>query len=170
MSNFNLSGLYSLQLGGSGATVTQFSTDGTFTANSDGLLPTQKAIKTYIASQLDAGGANLAVTSLSAGNVVINGNTIVSINGVDLTIQASAGRSVQFPTMVTHGIGSLTTYTTNSSIVHDSGSTDTYSTGSSLVLNGTTVLPVLPVNPTDLTNKKYVDRVLSLNNLWTSAW
>ena len=50
---FNLSGLQELQLGainlgGSTATITEFSTDGTFTADSDNIVPTQKAIKTYI--------------------------------------------------------------------------------------------------------------------------
>ena len=54
---FNISGLQELQLGaislgGTNATITEFSVDGTFTANSDNIVPTQKAIKTYIQSQI----------------------------------------------------------------------------------------------------------------------
>jgi hypothetical protein len=169
-SNFNLSGLYSLQLSGSGATISQFSTDGTFTANSDALLPTQRAIKTYIASQLGAGGANLAVTSLTAGNIFESGNVITTLNNVDLVIQAATGSTVQFPAGVNHGSGSLENYATGSVTTHATGSTDTYAAGSQLTLNGTTTQNTTPTVPSDVPNKQYVDRVLTLNNLWTSAW
>ncbi len=169
-SNFNLSGLYSLQLSGSGATISQFSTDGTFTANSDALIPTQRAIKTFIASQLGAGGANLAVTSLTAGNIFQSSNVITTLNNVDLVIQPAAGNKVQFPTGVNHGTGSTENYAAGSAITHESGSTDTYAAGSQLTLNGTATQNTAPTNPTDVPNKQYVDRVLTLNNLWTSAW
>ena len=54
---FNIRGLNELQLGsvalgGAGAVITEFSTDGTFSADSDSVVPTQKAIKTYITSKL----------------------------------------------------------------------------------------------------------------------
>lgn len=169
-SSFNLSGLYSLQLSGSGATITQFSTDGTFTSNSDALVPTQKAIKTYIASQLGAGGANLAVTSLTAGNIFESGNTITTLNNVDLKITAMTGNSVQFPSLVNHGTGSIESYAYGASITHSNGSADTYDAGSTLTINGTITNNTTPVNPADVPNKMYVDRTLTLNNLWTSAW
>ena len=59
---FNISGLNELQLGsvalgGAGAVITEFSTDGTFSADSDSVVPTQKAIKTYITSQIGGGVA-----------------------------------------------------------------------------------------------------------------
>ena len=59
---FDLTGLNELQLGSvragkKGATVDEFSTDGTMTDNSDTAVPTEKAVVTYITDQLNAGGA-----------------------------------------------------------------------------------------------------------------
>ena len=84
---FNISGLQELQLGsvslgGSNAVITEFSTDGNFTANSDSIVPTQKAIKTYIASQIGGGAGELNVNSIQAGQIIVTSNTIDSI-GVD---------------------------------------------------------------------------------------
>ena len=86
---FNISGLNQLQLGavalgGTGATITEFSTDGTFTANSDNIVPTQKAIKTYITSQIGGGAGELNVNSLTAGVVQISGSTITTTTGVGI--------------------------------------------------------------------------------------
>jgi hypothetical protein len=80
-SAFNLSGLQSLQLGavsvGTGsAVITQFSTDPYFTANSDSILPTQKAVKSYITAQIGGGQSSLNVNTLTAGVVYIANNTI----------------------------------------------------------------------------------------------
>jgi len=84
---FNISGLNQLQLGavalgGSGATITEFSTDGTFTSNSDNIVPTQKAIKTYITSQIGGGAGALNVNSITAGVVQISGSTITTTTNV----------------------------------------------------------------------------------------
>ena len=84
---FSISGLQELQLGavalgGAGATVNEFSTDGTFTANSDSIVPTQKAIKTYITSQIGGGASELNVNSVTAGVINIQGNTITTTTGV----------------------------------------------------------------------------------------
>ena len=78
---FNLSGLNELTLGGIGlggasAVIKEFSTDGTFLANSDEIVPTQRAIRTYISAQLGSGGGNLQVNALTAGDVTITANTI----------------------------------------------------------------------------------------------
>ena len=78
---FNISGLNELQLGsvalgGAGAVITEFSTDGTFSADSDNVVPTQKAIKTYITSQIGGGVATLNVNSVTAGTIEITANTI----------------------------------------------------------------------------------------------
>ena len=80
---FNISGLQELQLGavslgGTSAVITEFSTDGTFTANSDNIVPTQKAIKTYIASQIGGGAGELNVNSIVAGYVQISTNEITT--------------------------------------------------------------------------------------------
>jgi hypothetical protein len=42
--------------------------------------------------------------------------------------------------------------------------------GASLIINGTGTQNATPTNPTDIVPKKYVDRVLSLNTMWTNAW
>ena len=88
---FNISGLQELQLGalslgGTAATITEFSTDGTFTANSDNIVPTQKAIKTYIQSQIGGGAGELNVNQLTAGNIRINSDTITNTSGSAINI------------------------------------------------------------------------------------
>jgi len=91
---FNISGLNELQLGeieigGSGTVITEFSTDGSFTANSDNIVPTQKAIKTYITSQIGSGAATLNVNSITAGQVKISTNVIELTSGSTLTINSN---------------------------------------------------------------------------------
>ena len=91
---FNLAGLNSLTLGsvalgGSGATVTSFSTDQYFTANSDNIVPTQKAIKSYISSQIGGGSSALNVNTLTAGVIYIAGNSISTTTGVQINVTAT---------------------------------------------------------------------------------
>ena len=88
---FNISGLQELslgavELGGTGATITEFSVDGTFTANSDNVVPTQKAIKTYIASQIGGGAGELNVNSVTAGSILITGQQISTTTGNQINI------------------------------------------------------------------------------------
>ena len=99
---FSISGLQELQLGSvavgsTGATINEFSTDGTFTANSDSIVPTQKAIKTFITSQIGGGASELNVNSVTAGIVNIQGNTITTTTGARInttaTMHFSAGVS-----------------------------------------------------------------------------
>jgi hypothetical protein len=92
--SFNISGLNELQigeieLGGSGVVITEFSTDGTFAANSDNIVPTQKAIKTYITSQIGGGSATLNVNSITAGQVKISSNVIELTSGSTLLINTN---------------------------------------------------------------------------------
>jgi hypothetical protein len=71
---FNLSGLQSLTLTSlsvGNATITQFSTDPYFTANSDNIVPTQKAIKSYITAQIGGGASALNVNTLTAGQIEV---------------------------------------------------------------------------------------------------
>ena len=90
---FNLAGLQSLQLNGIGlgigsAIITQFSTDPFFTANSDNIVPTQRAIKSYITAQIGGGQSSLNVNTLTAGVVFIANDEITTTNGGQLNIKA----------------------------------------------------------------------------------
>jgi hypothetical protein len=110
-SQFGLTGLSSLSLGGiavggSSVVVTQFSTDGTFTANSDSVLPTQRAVKTYLTSRLSQGGANTFTGQLTAGSVVVGGPSYIRSsvpNGV-------TGSVVKMPNRIYFGVPAGTGY------------------------------------------------------------
>jgi hypothetical protein len=90
---FNLAGLQSLQLGGiavgiGSAVITQFSTDPFFTENSDSIVPTQRAIKSYITAQIGGGQSSLNVNTLTAGVVFIANDEITTTSGGQLNIKA----------------------------------------------------------------------------------
>jgi hypothetical protein len=75
---FELDGLSELslggvRLGGSGTVVNEFSTDPTFAADSNNVIPTQRAVATFLANRLSVGGENLQVNQLRAGRVVLGG-------------------------------------------------------------------------------------------------
>jgi len=75
-SQFGLQGLETLtlggvQIGGSQVIITQFSTDQTFVANSNNIVPTQKAIKGYLTARLSQGGSNTFTGQLIAGTVLV---------------------------------------------------------------------------------------------------
>jgi hypothetical protein len=96
---FNLSGLNELSLGGitlggTNATIREFSTDATFFANSDNIVPTQKAIKTYIQAALGSGGGNIAVNAVIAGQVFISGDEITSIGNIPLRLTSTGGYQI----------------------------------------------------------------------------
>jgi hypothetical protein len=98
---FNLAGLNSLtlgsvSLGSSSATVTSFSTDQYFTANSDNIVPTQKAIKSYIASQIGGGSSALNVNTLTAGVIVIQGQTITTSTNVQIIVSSTLNIAGQY--------------------------------------------------------------------------
>jgi len=91
---FNISGLQELTLGevtlgGNSASVTEFSTDPFFTENSDNIVPTQRAIKAYISSQIGGGGAALNVNSVTAGFILINNNQITTTTGASIDMKAT---------------------------------------------------------------------------------
>ena len=90
-SAFNLSGLNSLQLGAvsigvGSAVITQFSTDPYFTANSDNIVPTQRAIKAYITAQIGGGSSSLNVNTLTSGVIYVANNTISTTSGQQINI------------------------------------------------------------------------------------
>jgi hypothetical protein len=91
---FNISGLQELNLGnvtlgGGSATITEFSTDPFFTADSDNIVPTQRAIKAYIAGQIGGGGASLNVNSITAGSIFISSNIITTTTVGPIKINAN---------------------------------------------------------------------------------
>ena len=91
---FNISGLQELNLGnvtlgGGSATVTEFSTDPFFTADSDNVVPTQRAIKAYISAQIGGGGASLNVNSVTAGQIFISSNVITTVTDVPIKMRAT---------------------------------------------------------------------------------
>ena len=90
---FNIAGLNELSLGavalgGSGAVITEFSTDPFFTANSDTIVPTQRAIKAYIEAQIGGGGASLIVNTVTAGSIFIGTNVITTVDNSVINIKA----------------------------------------------------------------------------------
>jgi hypothetical protein len=91
---FNIAGLSELSLGnitlgGNSATITEFSTDPFLTANSDNVVSTQRAIKSYIAAQIGGGGASLNVNSIVAGFVEISGTQITTTTGGTIQMKAN---------------------------------------------------------------------------------
>ncbi len=101
-SQFGLTGLETLSLGGiavggSSVVITQFSTDGTLAANSDTIIPTQKAIKAYVTSRLSQGGSNTFTGNLIAGTISV-GNPNFITNQVP---EGIAGSRINMPKKVT---------------------------------------------------------------------
>ena len=86
-SAFDLKGLESLQLGSIGgligASINEFSTDGTLSQNSDNKCPTQAAVKTYVdtVNSVTPTGGTLTVT----GNLTVNG-TQTTVNTATLSV------------------------------------------------------------------------------------
>lgn len=90
---FNIAGLNELSLGsvalgGSGATISEFSTDPFFTQDSDSVIPTQRAIKAYITSQIGGGGSSLNVNTLTAGVIYVAGQSISTTTNVQININS----------------------------------------------------------------------------------
>jgi len=83
-SQFGLSGLDTLSLGGvsignASVIIRQFSVDDTFVANSNEIIPTQRAVKAYLEGRLSQGGSNTFTGQLIAGTVLVGGpNKIAS--------------------------------------------------------------------------------------------
>jgi len=80
---FDLQGLDELslggiRLGGSGTVVREFSTDPNFTQDSDNIVPTQRAVASFLAQRLSVGGENLETNTLISGRIRLGGpaNTI----------------------------------------------------------------------------------------------
>jgi len=86
---FELQGLEELRLGGvtvggSGVVVREFSTDITFTADSNNVVPTQRAIKAYIQRRVSGGGADAVTAQLVAGIVQVGPQALGTTTGDEL--------------------------------------------------------------------------------------
>ena len=103
---FDLGGLTELRLGGirvggTGVVIREFSTDATFAADSNNVVPTQKAIKAYIGRRISGGGSDAATGTLVAGVVRIGGPNVVIGNTIDSYVQ------MPVKTNITKGIGGV---------------------------------------------------------------
>lgn len=87
---FELEGLEELSIGGisvggTGVVIREFSTDPLFVADSNNILPTQRAIKAYIERRISGGGSDAFTSTFTAGIVRVGPN-IISTTTLD-TIQ-----------------------------------------------------------------------------------
>ena len=88
---FELEGLEELVLGGvsvggSGVVVREFSTDPTFTADSNNIIPTQRAIKAFITSRVSGGGSDAITGQMTAGVVTMGPDSFGSTTGEQINI------------------------------------------------------------------------------------
>lgn len=88
---FDLDGLSELslggvRLGGSGTVVREFSTDPNFTEDSNNIVPTQRAIATFLANRLSEGGTEIETNTLIAGVTVVgtSENVIRTLTDVEI--------------------------------------------------------------------------------------
>lgn len=100
-SQFGLSGLETLSLGGiavgtASVVIRAFSTDDTFVANSNEIIPTQRAIKAYLTNRLSQGGSNTFTGQLIAGTVLVGGPDKIS----STIPEGIAGSVVNMPNVV----------------------------------------------------------------------
>lgn len=77
---FDLAGLTELRLAGinvgSTAVIREFSKDPLFLQNSNNVIPTQRAVRSYLQSRLNVGGEDLLTPSITAGTVKVGPNLI----------------------------------------------------------------------------------------------
>jgi hypothetical protein len=90
-SYFNLSGLTELslggiQVGGTAVVIREFSKDQNFAANSNSVVPTQRAIIAYLTSRISSGGADAVTNTLIAGQVRVSSNNITTTSGLPIRI------------------------------------------------------------------------------------
>jgi hypothetical protein len=92
---FDLGGLTELRLGGirvggTGAVVREFSTDPLFIEDSNNIVPTQRAIKAYLANRLSVGGSEIAVGSFIAGTILVGPDRINNTAGLRIVFPVRA--------------------------------------------------------------------------------
>ena len=144
-SAFDLSGLSSLRLGSIGAqlgaSINEFSTDGTLTQNSDVKVPTQKAVKTYVDS-LGSVSGNFDI----GGNLTVKGSTTtvssVDVETKDRNILLAKVAAGSFTGDITNGSNQITNISDTTNVAP--GVVITLSSGGgSVTLSGTVKVTTL---------------------------
>jgi hypothetical protein len=91
---FDLAGLTELRLAGinvgSTAVIREFSKDPLFLQNSNNVIPTQRAVRSYLQSRLNVGGEDLLTPSITAGTVKVGPNLIDNTAGLSITVPVVA--------------------------------------------------------------------------------
>jgi hypothetical protein len=91
---FDLAGLTELRLAGinvgSTAVIREFSKDPLFLQNSNNVIPTQRAIRSYLNSRLNIGGEDLLTPSVIAGTVKVGPNLIDNTAQITIDIPVMA--------------------------------------------------------------------------------
>jgi len=91
---FDLTGLTELRLAGinvgSTAVIREFSKDSLFLQNSNNIIPTQRAIRSYLNSRLNVGGEDLLTPSVTAGTVKIGPTAIENTAGLTINVDVVA--------------------------------------------------------------------------------
>lgn len=90
-SQFDLAGLEELvlggiQVGGTPVVIREFSKEPTFVANSNFVVPTQKAIASFVASRISGGGANATTNTLISGQVSVTSNEITTTSSLQINV------------------------------------------------------------------------------------
>jgi hypothetical protein len=88
---FDLAGLSELRLGGvrlggTGVVIREFSTDPFFYEDSNNIVPTQRAIKTYLSNRLSIGGADFVTGAVTAGQIRVGPTGFTNILGLKIRI------------------------------------------------------------------------------------
>ena len=101
---FDLNGLTQLTLGGivlggTSATVTEISTDATLPLNSDNVIVTQRALKSYISSRIGGGGATINANTVVSGQISFNQTTLNNVVSSNIT-NTDPTKSIQFAAKV----------------------------------------------------------------------
>ena len=116
-SYFDLTGLTELslggiQVGGSAVVIREFSKDQNFAANSNSIIPTQRAIIAYLTSRISSGGADAVTNVLIAGQVRISSNNITTRSGLPIKIipkvNISGGTDGKYLSTMYYAFGSMT--------------------------------------------------------------
>jgi len=144
-SAFDLTGLSSLRLGSIGAqlgaSINEFSTDGTLSQNSDVKVPTQKAVRTYVAA-INSISGNLTV----AGDLNVQGSTTtvdsVAVIAKDRNIELGSVSSGTFTGNITASSNQITNCSDTSNLAPGVVVTLTGG-GASVTLSGTVKVSTL---------------------------
>ena len=98
---FQLDGLEELQLGGisvggTGTVIREFSTDTTFAADSNNIIPTQRAIKAYVSARVSGGGSDARTGTAISGLVSVGPNSITTttLTQIDIPVPVRFNKGV----------------------------------------------------------------------------